>query len=77
MSRGSGHSRFSLGDLDSEQLADTFLNSIGGGSGVERVMELQWRQANVVSVERRPPVVEASGKVLHLHVERSPAPVPA
>ena len=66
-----------LGELDSDQVADVFLNSIGGGSGVERVMELHWRQADVVRVERRAPIVEASGKVLHLHVERQPAPVPA
>jgi hypothetical protein len=56
-----------IGPLDAEALADTFLAAIGGGSGVERVMELQWRQAGFLQVERRAPLVTAAGKVLHLH----------
>jgi hypothetical protein len=55
-----------VGPLDDAAVADTFLASIGGGSGAQRVMELQWRQAGVVSIERRPPLPTASGKILHL-----------
>lgn len=57
----------SVGPLDEEAVGDIFLAAIGGGSGVERVMELQWRQAQLLRVERRPPLVTPSGKVLHLH----------
>jgi hypothetical protein len=56
-----------VGLLDSEAVADAFLTALGGGSGVERVMELHWRQARFLEVDRRPPHVTAAGKVLHLH----------
>jgi hypothetical protein len=58
-----------VGTLDPAAVADAFLEAIGGGSGGERIMELQWRDAAVLRVERRPPVATASGKILHLHVE--------
>jgi hypothetical protein len=56
-----------VGPLDAAAVADAFLRAIGGGSGVERVMELQWRQAGLPRVERRPPLATQGGKVLHLH----------
>jgi hypothetical protein len=59
-----------VGPLDSKALTDTFLTAIGGGSGAERVMELQWRQAGFLRVERRAPIVTAAGKVLHLYREQ-------
>lgn len=71
-----GRARMSLlihpavGPLDLDQVADTFLRLIGSGSGTKRVMELQWRTAGLLQVERRPPVATASGKVLHLHQVR-------
>jgi hypothetical protein len=55
-----------VGRLDEPAVADAFLAAIGGGSGAERVMELQWRQGGVVQVERRAPLVSAAGKVLHV-----------
>jgi hypothetical protein len=55
-----------VGPLDEPTVADAFLAAIGGGSGAERVMELQWRQGGVVQVERRAPLVSAAGKVLHV-----------
>jgi hypothetical protein len=58
-----------LGALDGDAVADTFLAAIGGGSGAERVMELQWRQAGWLNIERRAPLTTASSKVLHLHRE--------
>jgi hypothetical protein len=71
-----GRTRMSLlihpavGPLDPERVADEFLRLIGSGSGTRRVIELQWRQAGLLSVERRPPLATASGKILHLHQVR-------
>lgn len=63
-----------LGSLDERALADTFLDSIGAGSGAERVMELAWREAGVLTVRRRPPFTTPAGKILHLHSQRTAAP---
>lgn len=60
----------SVGPLDPDKVADTFLKLLGGGSGAKRVMELQWRLAGLLQVERRPPLATASGKILHLHQVR-------
>jgi hypothetical protein len=56
-----------LGALEPAQIAERFLSALGQGAGVQRVMELQWRQAGLLSVERAAPRVAPSGKVLHLH----------
>jgi hypothetical protein len=62
-----------VGPLDPEAVADAFLRAIGGGSGVERVMELELRQASFLRVERRPPLATPAGKILHLYqVPRKP-----
>jgi hypothetical protein len=37
------------------------------------VMELQWRQAGLLSVERRAPLSTPAGKILHLHRRCQPA----
>ena len=58
-----------VGPLDAGTVADVFLTAIGGGSGVERVMELEWRQARLLEVERRVPRAAPSGKIAHLHLE--------
>jgi hypothetical protein len=59
-----------VGSVDKNTVAETFLNAISTGSGVERIMGSLWRDAKLLSVERRPPTPTASGKILHLHVER-------
>jgi hypothetical protein len=56
-----------LGALDERELVDAFLGALGGGSGAERVMALQWRQAHWLRVERESPLATGGGKVLHLH----------
>ncbi len=56
-----------VGPVDFTVVADAFLAAIGGGSGVERVMELQWRQAGLLTVERRAPLVTTLGKIQHIH----------
>jgi hypothetical protein len=71
-----GHVRLQLlvhprvGPLDTDMVAETFLTAIGRGSGVERVMGLLWREAGFLRVERVAPRITASGKILHLHLER-------
>jgi hypothetical protein len=60
----------SLGPLDTRVVADTFLEALGPGSGVERAMALQWRESHSLVVERRVPLRSAVGKIQHLHRER-------
>lgn len=59
-----------LGALDAAEVAEAFLAAVGGGSGGERLMELQWRGGGVLKVVREPPHRTASGKILHLYLER-------
>jgi hypothetical protein len=56
----------SIGPLDEVEVADVFLTAIGGGSGGERLMELLWRNVNMVSVLREAPTRTASGKIVHV-----------
>jgi hypothetical protein len=60
-----------VGPVNAAAVADVFLASIGGGSGSELVMASQWRGAGLLLVERREPRATGSGKILHLHQERS------
>lgn len=60
-----------LGELDTGEVADVFLMALGGGTGGERLMELQWRSNRVVEVVREPARKTASGKILHLHLQRN------
>lgn len=67
-----------VGPLDPRTVAEAFLTEISRGSGVERVMGLAWRDANLLRVERRTPLTTPSGKILHLHqVPRGHVPGPA
>ena len=59
-----------LGPLDADAVTDAFLGAIDGGSGAERVMALQWREAGFLQVDRQPPRSTVSGKILHLHQQR-------
>lgn len=59
-----------LGDMDATRVAETFLHAIGGGTGGERLMELQWRGGGVLRVVREAPRRTASGKILHLFREQ-------
>lgn len=56
----------SVGAIDEAALASTFIDSIGFGSGPERIMGRQWKTGKLVSVKRRPPSMTASGKVLRV-----------
>jgi hypothetical protein len=59
-----------LGHVPVDAVAEAFLSAVGAGAGVERVMSLAWRQARLVRVERRAPLVSSSGKILHLRAAR-------
>ncbi len=48
---------------------DTFLTAVGGGTGGQHLMALQWRHGNVLRVIREQPRRTASGKIQHVHVE--------
>jgi hypothetical protein len=60
-----------VGTLDAAAVADVFLRALGDQSEGDRLMELQWRQEQVLRVERRAPLTTRSGKILHLHVATS------
>lgn len=60
----------SVGPFDDRIVADAFLDAVGGGSGGERLMELQWRDARVLKVVRETPRRTASGKALHVFHQR-------
>ncbi|MBM3297733.1 MAG: hypothetical protein FJY83_09060 [Candidatus Aminicenantes bacterium] len=59
-----------LGPVDAVDAASFFLERIGRGSGVKRVMGLTWKAAGIVRVERRPPLPGPTGKILHLRADR-------
>lgn len=58
-----------VGPLDPAVVAKAFLTRIGAGPGATRVMGLVWQDAQLLRVERCPPIMTSSGKILHLHVE--------
>jgi hypothetical protein len=59
-----------VGPVDAGAVADTFLAALGAGPGPARLMELFWRDAGVLRIERAAPRLTASGKILHLHQDR-------
>jgi hypothetical protein len=60
----------SIGPLDEAAVVETFLEALGAVGGTERLVEAVWREGRVLKVERRTPHQQATGKVLHVHVER-------
>ena len=56
----------SLGPLDPDEVAETFLRAISEGASGERIMTLVWKDAKLLRVERRAPLARGSGKILHL-----------
>jgi hypothetical protein len=59
-----------VGPVSEDDVIQAFLIAIAPNSGAERVMSMAWARAGVLRVERRPPITEASGKILHLHMQR-------
>jgi hypothetical protein len=61
-----------LGTLDPDVAREAFLGGVGGGSGVERIAEMMWREG-MLQVERRAPVASDTGKIRHVLL-RHPSP---
>lgn len=61
-----------VGPLDPERVVAAFLAAVSQSTGAGRIVGLAWREGRVLRVERRPPLLGASGKVLHLHVSTDP-----
>ncbi|HEY3246761.1 MAG TPA: hypothetical protein VGK88_00535 [bacterium] len=59
-----------VGPLDPDAVADAFFTAIGSTPGAAKVMELFWRDAGVLRVERQVPLATATGKIQHLHQHR-------
>jgi len=57
--------------LDTKAVAEAFFAAIGSGSPIARVMEVVWRDADLLRVERRAPLITHAGKILHLHLGRA------
>lgn len=55
-----------VGPLDPDLVKSAFIEAVGAGTGVERVMSLQWRDAGFLSIERKPPEMMPSGKIVHV-----------
>lgn len=60
-----------LGPIEASALKEAFLDALGRGGGVETVMSRAWKDGGWLTVERRPPLATASGKILHLHIPPS------
>ena len=56
----------SIGPLDTATVREVFLAALASASEADRSMAATWREAGLVDVERRPPVTETIGKILHL-----------
>ena len=54
-----------LGALDDAALIDAFLDALAEVSPTRRLMTLAWRTAGIVRVDRSPPLVAPSGKIMH------------
>jgi hypothetical protein len=61
-----------LGAVDERAVAAAFLAALDRGSGAAHVTALQWRDAGALTVAREAPHRTASGKIVHLHLERPP-----
>ena len=63
-----------LGELDERLMASEFLKEVGRGGGALSVMGRAWKEAELIRIERGAPRTTRSGKILHLHVDRSTEP---
>ena len=51
-----------LGPLDDARVVEAFLDALGAGSDASQVMVLQWREAGIPRIERRPPAAPPPGE---------------
>lgn len=60
-----------VGPIDVAALKEAFFAGIGGGSGAAKIMQLQWREGQVLRIERAVPRNTERGKILHVYRERT------
>jgi hypothetical protein len=65
-----------IGPLDPDAVSREFLKAIGPGTGAAALMAQVLGDAKIMTVERRAPLSTASGKILHLHLDRARAKDP-
>ncbi|MCJ7610944.1 MAG: hypothetical protein MUP19_01665, partial [Candidatus Aminicenantes bacterium] len=63
-----------LGELDERRVVSEFLREVGRAGRAQAIMGRAWDEAGLVRVERSIPRTTLSGKILHLHVDRSERP---
>ncbi len=56
-----------VGPIDPAAVTDAFLSALGPAGGTAGIMAQVWRDAGLLTIERRAPATTISGKVLHLH----------
>jgi hypothetical protein len=59
-----------VGPVDPALARASFLAALASGSDAHRSMAATWREAGLVEIERRPPVTETIGKILHFRTTR-------
>ena len=59
-----------VGPVDDAAVVEAFLRAVSAGSDAAAVMARAWRDARLLTIERRAPLLTGSGKILHLHVPR-------
>jgi hypothetical protein len=59
-----------VGPVDPRAVVETFLTALSSGNGVERMMGMVCKDAELLAVERTPPLTTSSGKILHFHQGR-------
>jgi hypothetical protein len=63
-----------VGRLEEREVVEFFLGELAQLAPHAAMMAERWRDAGVVHLERRSPVVSPAGKILHLHTRRRPEP---
>ncbi len=61
----------SLGPLDEAQLKSAFLEAVGSGAGAEKLTSMLWRDSSILTIERGPAKTTATGKIQHMHIQKS------
>jgi hypothetical protein len=59
-----------VGPVEPRAVVETFLTALSSGNGVERMMGMVCEDAELLTVERTPPLMTSSGKILHFHQAR-------
>jgi hypothetical protein len=59
-----------VGRIDPRAVVDAFFAALGPAGGLAGIMAQVWRDADLLTVERRVPEATVSGKVLHFHRAR-------